>query len=89
MVSDKKTKTKTDDKPEPTFEDTYQTEFDKIQKLIGDDNTKGMAAIALSEAIGTPGTIADKAAVLNKSLVALMGNKKKIKRNCNACIQSN
>ena len=80
MVSDKKTKTKTDDKPEPTFEDTYQTEFDKIQKLIGDDNTKGMAAIALSEAIGTPGTIADKAAVLNKSLVALMGNKKKDKK---------
>ena len=69
-----------EDKPEPTFEDTYQTEFDKIQKLIGDDNTKGMAAIALSEAIGTPGTLADKAAVLNKSLVSLMGNKKKDKK---------
>jgi len=69
-----------EDKPEPTFEDVYQTEFDRIQKLIGDDNTKGMAAIALSEAIGTPGTIADKAAVLNKSLVALMGNKKKDKK---------
>ena len=80
MVSNKKTDTETDDKPEPTFEDTYQTEFDRIQKLIGDDNTKGMAAIALSEAIGTPGTIADKAAVLNKSLVALMGNKKKDKK---------
>jgi hypothetical protein len=25
-----------DDKPEPTFEDTYQTEFDRIQKLIGE-----------------------------------------------------
>ena len=69
-----------EDKPEPTFEDTYQTEFDRIQKLIGNDDTKGMAAIALSEAIGTPGTIADKAAVLNKSLVALMGNKKKDKK---------
>ena len=69
-----------EDKPEPTFEDTYQTEFDKIQKLIGDDNTKGMAAIALSEAIGTPGTLADKAAVLNKSLLGLMGNKKKDKK---------
>ena len=75
-----KPKDKGGDKPEPTFEDTYQTEFDRIQKLIGDDNTKGMAAIALSEAIGTPGTIADKAAVLNKSLVALMGNKKKDKK---------
>ena len=69
-----------EDKPEPTFEDTYQTEFDRIQKLIGNDNTKGMAAIALSEAIGTPGTIADKAAVLNKSLLGLMGNKKKDKK---------
>ena len=75
-----KPKDKGGDKPEPTFEDTYQTEFDKIQKLIGDDNTKGMAAIALSEAIGTPGTLADKAAVLNKSLLGLMGNKKKDKK---------
>tara|TARA_R110002124_G_scaffold102659_3_gene250906 strand:- start:84 stop:1781 length:1698 start_codon:yes stop_codon:yes gene_type:complete len=69
-----------EEKPEPTFEDTYETEFKRIQKLIGDDNTKGMAAIALSEAIGTPGTIADKAAVLNKSLVGIMGNKKKDKK---------
>ena len=75
-----KPKNKGGDKPEPTFEDTYQTEFDRIQKLIGDDNTKGMAAIALSEAIGTPGTLADKAAVLNKSLLGLMGNKKKDKK---------
>ena len=75
-----KPKDKGGDKPEPTFEDTYQTEFDRIQKLIGDDNTKGMAAIALSEAIGTPGTIADKAAVLNKSLLGIMGNKKKDKK---------
>ena len=81
MIKDKpKDKDKGGDKPEPTFEDTYQTEFDRIQKLIGDDNTKGMAAIALSEAIGTPGTIADKAAVLNKSLLGLMGNKKKDKK---------
>ena len=81
MISNKKTETKTDeDKPEPTFEDTYQTEFDRIQKLIGDDNTKGMAAIALSEAIKTPGTLADKAAVLNKSLLGIMGNKKKDKK---------
>ena len=81
MVSDKKTETKTDeDKPEPTFEDIYQTEFDKIQKIIGDDNTKGLTAIALSEAVGTPGTLADKAAVLNKSLLGIIGNKKKDKK---------
>jgi uncharacterized alkaline shock family protein YloU len=41
------------------------------------DDDKGMAAIALSEAIGTPGTIADKAAVLNKSLLSIMAGKKK------------
>ena len=75
-----KPKDKGGDKPEPTFEDIYQTEFDKIQKIIGDDNTKGLTAIALSEAIGTPGTLADKAAVLNKSLLAIMGNKKKDKK---------
>ena len=81
MIKDKpKDKPKGDDKPEPTFKDVYQTEFDKIQKLIGKDNTKGMAAIALSEAIGTPGTIADKAAVLNKSLLGLMVNKKTDKK---------
>ena len=65
---------------EPTFEDTYEIEKSRIEKLIGDDDQKGMAAIALSEAIGTPGTLADKAAVLNKSLLALMGNKKKDKK---------
>ena len=75
-----KPKDKGGDKPEPTFEDTYQTEFDRIQKLIGDDNTKGLTAIALSEAIGTPGTLADKAAVLNKSLLGIIGNKKKDKK---------
>ena len=81
MIKDKpKDKPKGDDKPEPTFEDVYQTEFNRIQKLIGKDNTKGMAAIALSEAIGTPGTIADKAAVLNKSLLGLMVNKKTDKK---------
>ena len=77
VVSNKKT----DDTPkEPTFEDTYEIEKSRIEKLIGDDDQKGMAAIALSEAIGTPGTIADKAAVLNKSLLGIMVNKKKDKK---------
>ena len=70
-----------DDTPkEPTFEDTYEKEKSRIEKLIGDDDQKGMAAIALSEAIGTPGTIADKAAVLNKSLLGIMVGKKKDKK---------
>ena len=80
MVSDKKTKTKTDDKPEPTFEDTYEAEKKKIEKLIGADDNKGIVAIALSDAIGTPGTIAEKAAVLNKALLGIMVGKKKDKK---------
>ena len=52
----------------------------KIEKLIGEDDSKGLLAIALSDAIGTPGTIADKAAVLNKSLLSIMAGKKKDKK---------
>ena len=80
VVTDKDKKTTDEpEEKEKSFEDIYQTEFDRIQKLIGDDDSKGMAAIALSEAIGTPGTIADKAAVLNKSLAQIMAGKKKEK----------
>ena len=80
VVSNKDKKTDEPEEKEKSFEDIYQTEFDRIQKLIGDDDSKGMAAIALSEAIGTPGTIADKAAVLNKSLAQIMAGKKKDKK---------
>ena len=74
-------KDKDDDTPkEPSFEDTYEAEKKKLEKLLGDDDDRGMAAIALSEAIGTPGTIADKAAVLNKSLLTIMAGKKKDKK---------
>jgi len=69
---------KDDDAPkEKTFDSIYEEEKSKLEKLLGDDDDKGMAAIALSEAIGTPGTIADKAAVLNKSLLGIMQGKKK------------
>ena len=77
VVANKKTDTDDDQPKEPTFEDTFEIEKSRIEKLIGDDDQKGMAAIALSEAIGTPGTIADKAAVLNKSLLGIMQGKKK------------
>ena len=80
VVSDKKTDTDDNSPKEPTFEDTFEIEKSRIEKLIGDDDQKGMAAIALSEAIGTPGTIADKAAVLNKSLLGIMVGKKKDKK---------
>tara|TARA_R100000995_G_C3475012_1_gene120420 strand:+ start:124 stop:1644 length:1521 start_codon:yes stop_codon:yes gene_type:complete len=73
---------KEDDTPkkELSFEDTYEAEKKKIERLIGEDDNKGMLAIALSDAIGTPGTIADKAAVLNKSLLGIMVGKKKDKK---------
>ena len=81
VVSDKKTNTGDDTpKKEPSFEDTYEAEKKKIEKLIGDNDDKGLLAIALSDAIGTPGTIADKAAVLNKSLLGIMAGKKKDKK---------
>ena len=81
MVSNKKTGTKDDDTPKaPSFEDTYEAEKKKIERLIGADDNKGIVAIALSDAIGTPGTIADKAAVLNKALLGIMVGKKKDKK---------
>jgi hypothetical protein len=77
VVAKKKTNTDDDQPKEKTFDSIYEEEKSKLEKLLGDDDDKGMAAIALSEAIGTPGTIADKAAVLNKSLLGIMQGKKK------------
>lgn len=78
-VPEIKEKPTVEEKPK-TFEDTYETEKKRIEKLLGDDDSKGMAAIALSKAIGTPGTIADKAAALNDQLLGLMKGKKAEKR---------
>lgn len=67
-------------------EDSFDSEFDKqmkrLEKYLGSTNreTKGRLAIALSDAIGTPGSIADKASVLNKSLLGILGERKKDKR---------
>jgi len=84
VIADKKEDTpiKTDDDApkEKTFDNIYEEEKKKIEKLIGEEDNKGMLAIALSDAIGTPGTIADKAAVLNKSLLSIMAGKKKDKK---------
>jgi hypothetical protein len=81
VIADKKEdtpiKTEDDAPKEKTFDNIYEEEKKKLEKLLGDDDDRGMAAIALSEAIGTPGTIADKAAVLNKSLLGIMQGKKK------------
>ena len=80
VVAEKKTDTDDDQPKEKTFDSIYEEEKSKLEKLLGDDDDRGMAAIALSEAIGTPGTIADKAAVLNKSLLGIMKGKKKDKK---------
>ena len=80
VVSDKKIDTDDDTPKAPSFEDTYEAEKKKIERLIGEDDNKGIVAIALSDAIGTPGTIADKAAVLNKALLGIMVGKKKDKK---------
>lgn len=81
VVTDKDNK-KTDDTPkELTFDDIYQTEYNRLERLIGGrEDEKGMLAIALSDAIGTEGTIADKAAALNKSLLKIVGERKANRR---------
>ena len=83
VVAEPKKKIITEDpKDSPkTFEDIYQTEFNKLEKLIGGrEDDKGKLAIALSDAIGTPGSLADKASQLNKSLLKIVGDRKANKR---------
>jgi hypothetical protein len=73
--------TKLKPEPEETFDSVYQKEFDKLEKVIGkDDDSKGLLALAISEAIGTPGTIADKSKVLNKYLFKIAGERKSDRR---------
>ena len=47
VAENKKTDTDDDQPKEPTFEDTFEIEKSRIEKLIGDDDQKGMAAIAI------------------------------------------
>jgi len=67
---------------EDSFDKDFNTMAKRIEKYLGDnkDETKGKVALALSDAIGTEGTIADKAAALNKSLLGIATTKKKDKR---------
>jgi hypothetical protein len=81
----KEIKTDIDDKippkPEKTFDNIYQEEFDKLEKVVGkDDDTKGLLALAIGEALSTPGTIADKSKVLNKYLFKIAGERKSDRR---------
>jgi hypothetical protein len=67
---------------EDSFDSEYDKQMKRLEKYLGSTNreTKGKVALALSDAIGTPGSIADKAAVLNKSLLGILGERKKDKR---------
>jgi hypothetical protein len=81
----KEIKTDIDDKippkPEKTFDNIYQEEFDKLEKVVGkDDDTKGLLALAIGEALSTPGTIADKSKILNKYLFKIAGERKSDRR---------
>jgi len=66
-----------------TVEDSFEADFNRMQKRItkflkdNKQETKGKVAIALSNAVGTPGTLADKAAVLNNALLGIASAKKK------------
>jgi len=67
---------------EDSFDSEYDKQMKRLEKYLGTDNreTKGTLALALSDAIGTPGSIADKAAALNKSLLNIAAGRKKDKR---------
>ena len=68
-------------KSEDTFGNEFEKQYERLQKYVGkDDTSKGELAIALSDAIGTPGTLADKAASLNKFLLSKVRAKKTDKR---------
>jgi hypothetical protein len=65
-----------------SFEDEFNKQVNRIEKYLGSNKQedRGKLALALSDAIGTPGTLADKAAVLNKSLLGIASARKKDKK---------
>jgi len=67
---------------EDPFKTEYEKQYERLEKYLGPDKSedKGRLALALSEAIGTPGSLADKASVLNKSLLNIMAGRKKDKK---------
>jgi len=69
-----------------TVEQSFDSEFNKqakrLEKYLGanKDEDKAMISLALADAIGTPGNIADKAKILNNKLVGIGLSKKKDKK---------
>ena len=67
---------------EDSFDSMFSKQLSRLEKYLGSTNreTKGKVALALSDAVGTPGSLADKAAALNKSLLGIASAKKRDKR---------
>jgi len=67
---------------EDSFDSMFNKQLSRLEKYLGSTNreTKGKVALALSDAVGTPGSIADKAAELNKALLGIAAGRKKDKR---------
>jgi len=67
---------------EDSFDSMFSKQLSRLEKYLGSTNreTKGKVALALSDAVGTPGSLADKAAALNKSLLGIAATKKRDKR---------
>lgn len=85
-IVEKVVKEPKENKKEKTNEEVFKSEFDKqynrLEKYLGSNKQedKGRIALGLAEAIGTPGSIADKAAVLNKTLLNIAAGRKKDKK---------
>jgi hypothetical protein len=67
---------------EDSFDSMFNKQLSRLEKYLGSTNreTKGKVALALSDAVGTPGSLADKAAALNKALLGIAATKKRDKR---------
>ena len=64
---------------ETSFESEFEKQKNRLEKYLGanKDEDKAMISLALADAIGTPGNIADKAKILNNKLVGIGLSKKK------------
>jgi len=72
-------KTKTE---EEVFKSEFDKQYDRLEKYFGSTKAeeKGELALGLAEAIGTPGSVADKAKILNNKLLLIAKGRKKDKR---------
>jgi len=92
VISEKRTednktpKSKDTDPGGEVVEDSFDTYFNKslskLEKYLGSSNreTRGKISLALSEAVGTPGSLADKASVLNNALLNIATGKRRDKK---------